>query len=112
MQDRPVEFSTLAAELVFVMLCSMGQLLFAVFLGDVVVNQVTFVEVMRISPRNTPWIVGSFLLASGIAVVIFGSLADLTNKKWLVVALFGWLTIWNLVGTFSVQPSLCLVLRG
>lgn len=109
MQTKPAEFTTLAAELVFVTLCSMGQLLFAVFLGDAVVNQVTFLESMEIPAENTPWIVGSFLLASGIAVVIFGSLADLANTKWMMVAFFGWLTIWNLIGVFSIQPSLAVL---
>ncbi|PGG95661.1 hypothetical protein AJ79_09931 [Helicocarpus griseus UAMH5409] len=106
MQQKPTEFSTLAAELVFVTICSMGQVLFAIFLGDVVVNQVTLLESMKLPAENTPWIIGSFLLASGIAVVIFGSLADLTNPKWLMVTLFGWLTVWNVVGVFSIKPSM------
>lgn len=109
MQGKPAEFSTLTNEFVFVVLCSMGQLLFALFLGDVVVNQVTFLEIMKINPANTPWVVGSFLLPSGITVIIFGSLADLTSPKLLMVASFGWLTVWNLVGVFAVTPSLSIL---
>lgn len=72
MQTKPAEFTTLAAELVFVTLCSMGQLLFAVFLGDAVVNQVTFLESMEIPAETHPgslalsfWPVASPSLFSG-----------------------------------------------
>ncbi|CAG8938048.1 unnamed protein product [Penicillium salamii] len=105
MQPKPAEFTSLAAELSFIMLCSMSQLLYAVFLGDVVVNQLSFLDTLDVNPANTPWLIGSFLLTSGITVIIFGSLADLTNPKWLMIGSFGWLVIWNLVGVFAIQPS-------
>ncbi|PLB47640.1 MFS general substrate transporter [Aspergillus steynii IBT 23096] len=104
-QSKPPELPTLFAEIIFIIVCSMGQLLFAILLSNTLVNQVTLVEALGISGSLSPWLVGSFLLANGISVVISGSLADLTNPKWLTVGAFIWLTIWDLIGVFSIQPS-------
>lgn len=103
--QRPAEFSTLAAECSFVCVCSMGQLLFAIYLAQTFVNQVTLVEALEGSEATTPWLIGSFLAANGVSVVISGSLADLTSPKWIVVGAFVWSAAWNLVGVWSLGPS-------
>ncbi|PYH97033.1 MFS general substrate transporter [Aspergillus ellipticus CBS 707.79] len=108
-QDKPPELPSLWAEICFVIVCSMGQLLFAIFLANTLVNQLTLVSALGISSSLSPWLVGSFLLANGISVVVSGSLADLVNPKWLIVGAFAWLTIWNLVGVFSITPSLMVL---
>lgn len=103
--ERPPEFTTLAAECSFVCVCSMGQLLFAIYLANTFVNQVTLVEALQGSESTTPWLIGSFLVANGVSVVISGSLADLTSPKWIVVGAFVWSALWNLVGVWSLDPS-------
>ncbi|XHG04731.1 hypothetical protein AWENTII_007978 [Aspergillus wentii] len=92
-QGKPPELPTLMAEIVFVIVCTMGQLLFAIFLADTMVNQVNLVDALGNSGSLLPWLIGSFLLTNGISVIISGSLADLTNPKWLTVGAFVWLTI-------------------
>lgn len=101
----PPEFSSQTEECLFVVICSMGQFLFALHLSNAFVNQITFIEALGISASNSPWLVGSFLVANGVSVVISGSLADLINPRWLILTAFLWLAAWNLVGVFSVTPS-------
>ncbi|RAH51175.1 MFS general substrate transporter [Aspergillus brunneoviolaceus CBS 621.78] len=102
----PPELSGFTGELIFILLCSMGLFLFGLFLGNVIINQAVFPHALGVSESNTPWLIGSFLLANGIAVIVSGSLADLSNPKLLMVLGFGWLVIWNIVGVFSIRPSL------
>ncbi|RAK79659.1 MFS general substrate transporter [Aspergillus fijiensis CBS 313.89] len=105
MQSTPPELSNFANEIVFVLLCSMGLLLFGVFLGDVRVNQLIFPRALHVTEGSTPWLVGSFLLANGVAVIIAGSVADLSDPKPPMTLAFGWLVIWNLVLVFSIRPG-------
>lgn len=105
-QGVPPEFPGFAGELIFILLCSMGLFLFGLFLGNVVINQAVFPAKLGVSESNTPWLIGSFLLANGIAVIISGSLADLSNPKMLMILGFVWLVIWDVVGVFSISPSL------
>lgn len=104
-QGIPSEFQSLTSELAFVLVCSMGLLLFGIFLGDVVVNQAVFPHDLGVSEAITPWLIGSFLLANGVTVVISGSLADLSKPKLLMVLGFTWLVIWDVVGVFSIKPG-------
>ncbi|OJJ97240.1 hypothetical protein ASPACDRAFT_46094 [Aspergillus aculeatus ATCC 16872] len=105
MQGTPTDLSSLANEMVFVFLCSMGLLLFGVFLGDVLVNQLIFPRLLRVTEGGTPLLVGSFLLANEVAVIIAGSVADLSDPKPPMTLAFNWLFIWNLVLVFSIHPA-------
>lgn len=104
-QSVPPELGSLWTELVFVLVCSCGQLLFSFLLGSITVTQTVLVEALGISYSQTPWLVGSFLLANGLSVVISGSLADLAPPRMLMVGAFSWLAAWNLIGSFSFTPS-------
>lgn len=113
--EKPPEFSTLAAECSFVCICSMGQLLFAIYLASTFVTQLALIEALQVSESLVPWLIGSFLVANGVSVVIAGSLADLMSPKWLVIGAFVWSAAWNLVGVWSIDPSrlvLYLVVRA
>lgn len=105
-QGIPSEFRGFTGELIFILLCSMGLFLFGLFLGNVVINQAIFPHMLGVSESSTPWLIGSFLLANGIAVIISGSLADLSDPKMLMILGFTWLVIWDVVGVFSIRPSL------
>ncbi|KAE8323896.1 major facilitator superfamily domain-containing protein [Aspergillus sergii] len=102
---KPPELPTLFAEIVFVVVCSVGQLLFAIVLANTLVNQITLIDALGLAGSKSPWLIGSFCLANGVSVVVSGSLADLTNPKWLTVGALVWLTVWNLIGIFSITPS-------
>ncbi|KAL4966930.1 MFS general substrate transporter [Aspergillus stella-maris] len=104
-QGKPPELPSVTAECLFIVICSMGQLLFAALLANTLVNQVTLVSALGISGSLSPWLIGSFLLANGVSVVVSGSLADILNPEWLTVGAFIWLTIWSLIGTFSTTSS-------
>ncbi|KAI9928272.1 hypothetical protein MW887_002305 [Aspergillus wentii] len=69
-QGKPPELPTLMAEIVFVIVCTMGQLLFAIFLADTMVNQVNLVDALGNSGSLLPWLIGSFLLTNGISDLI------------------------------------------
>ena len=82
-----------------------GQLLFAIFMGNTSVVQFQLVEALGIKYSQAPWLIGAFLLANGLSVVVSGSLSDLSGPKSLMVGAFGWLTLWNTIGCFSISPQ-------
>jgi len=104
-RGRPQELSSLSTELVFVLVCSSGQLFFSFFQGNVNVNQQAFRLALGIQNTELPWMVGSYLVALGLSVILSGSLSDLMPPRLVVVAAFVWLTIWNVIGFFSLTPS-------
>jgi MFS family permease len=104
-RGRPKELSSLSTELVFVLVCSSGQLFFSFFQGNVNVNQQAFRVALGIQNTELPWMVGSYLVALGLSVILSGSLSDLMPPRLVVVAAFVWLTIWNIIGVFSLTPS-------
>ncbi|KAL9089041.1 MAG: hypothetical protein Q9159_002759 [Coniocarpon cinnabarinum] len=83
----------------------MGQLLFAINLGNTLVNMFEFVSALGISYSLTPWLTGSFLLPLGLSVVVAGSVSDLSAPKNLIVGSFTWQTVWNIAGFFSISPG-------
>jgi hypothetical protein len=104
-RGRPQELPSLSTELVFVLVCSSGQLFFSFFQGNVNVNQQAFRLALGIQNTELPWMVGSYLVALGLSVILSGSLSDLMPPRLVVVAAFVWLTIWNVIGVFSLTPS-------
>lgn len=101
-QGVPPELGSLPREIVCVSVCSTGQLLFSWLQGDVNVNLYALQHTLSIQATEIPWVAGAFLLALGLSVVLSGSLTDLASPKHLIVAAFVWLTLWNIVGVFSI----------
>lgn len=104
-QGVPPELRNLSAELVFVTVCSAGQLLFSFLLGNINVNQNAFKAKLGLQQGELPWLVGAYLTALGLSVILSGSLTDILPPKLLVVGAFVWLTIWNVIGVFTLTPS-------
>ena len=108
-QGVPPELGSFTAEVIFVLVCSAGLLLFSFFLGDITVNQEECKRALGISNSELPWLMGSFTLPLSLSVVISGSLSDLTPPRALMLGSFAWLTIWNVVGVFSVTPATAIL---
>lgn len=104
-QGVPPELRSFASEIVLVVVCSAGLLLFSFVQGDVLVCQQQIQAVLAIKSTELPWLVGAFTVATGLSVVVSGSLTDLAPPKILIVGAFAWLTAWNIVGVFSLNPS-------
>ncbi|GKZ21948.1 hypothetical protein AbraIFM66951_007284 [Aspergillus brasiliensis] len=104
-QGRPPEISSFGAEIVLIAVCSAGLMLFSFLLGDVLAPQLQFRQALGITNTELPWLVGSFNVANGLSVVVSGSLTDLTPPKALMVGAFLWLSVWNIIGAFSIHPS-------
>lgn len=104
-QGVPPELKTLVSETVFVLVCSMGQLLFSFLMGNVTVDQFKLATALGIKYSQTPWLIGAYLLTNGLSVIVSGSLSDLSGPKSLMVGAFAWLTLWNVVGCFSITPD-------
>lgn len=104
-QGVPPEIHGFASEIVLVMVCSAGLMLFSFLLGDVLVVQQQLRRVLGVKSTELPWLVGAFNTANGLSVVVSGSLTDLTPPKSLMVGAFAWLTVWNIIGVFSLHPS-------
>ncbi|KAK1246597.1 hypothetical protein MKX08_000399 [Trichoderma sp. CBMAI-0020] len=105
-QGVPPELRNLLAEIIFVLVCTAGQVILSLTLGQVVVNQFVFREALGIVPAQTPWLVGSSTLASGLSVIVFGPLADLAPPKPLMVGAFVWEAAWNAVAAAAISPEL------
>lgn len=105
-QGVPPELRNLLAEIIFVLVCTAGQVMFSLTFGQVVVNQFVFREALGIVPAQTPWLVGSSALASGLSVIVFGPLADLAPPKPLMVGAFVWEAVWNAVAGTAISPKL------
>ncbi|KAJ5697766.1 hypothetical protein N7488_011450 [Penicillium malachiteum] len=104
-QGVPPEIRSFTAEIILVMVCSAGLMLFSFFLGDMLIPQDQIKTALGITNTQLPWIVGAFNTANGLSVVISGSLSDLASPRSLMMGAFSWLAVWNLVGAFSLQPS-------
>ncbi|KAI7660336.1 hypothetical protein KC318_g10143, partial [Hortaea werneckii] len=104
-QGRPQELRNLTTEVLFVLICSSGQLLFSFFQGHINVNQREFRVALGMDHAELPWLVGSYLVAVGLSVILSGSIADLVPPRFVMVTAFGWLTAWNIIGVFTLEPS-------
>ncbi|KAJ5713428.1 uncharacterized protein N7483_010609 [Penicillium malachiteum] len=104
-QGVPPEIRSFTAEVILVMVCSAGLMLFSFFLGDMLIPQDQIKTALGITNTQLPWIVGAFNTANGLSVVISGSLSDLASPRTLMMGAFSWLAVWNIVGAFSLQPS-------
>ncbi|KAJ5728153.1 hypothetical protein N7493_004483 [Penicillium malachiteum] len=104
-QGVPPEFNSLTSEMIFVGVCSAGLMFFAFLLGDITVNQEKLRQRLNISNSELPWLLGAYNLPLSLSVIISGSLSDLTPPKMIMVGAFAWLTIWNIVGVWSISPS-------
>lgn len=67
-QGIPPELPNLAAEIVFVVTCSGGQLVSALLIGHVAVTQAVFGDALGISPSQIPWLLGASMLSCGLSV--------------------------------------------
>ncbi|OAA72430.1 Major facilitator superfamily transporter [Cordyceps fumosorosea ARSEF 2679] len=105
-QGVPPELPNLMAEVVFVLVCTAGQLIFSLTLGHITVNQFVLRKALDIAPSQIPWLIGSSSLASGLGVIVFGPLADLAPPKPLMVAAFLWEAVWNAVSALVISPKL------
>lgn len=114
-QGVPPELGTLAREIIFVAVCSSGQLMFVLLLGDVNVNQETFKVALGLKNTELPWLTGAFFVALGLSVILSGSLTDLAAPRWAVMGALTWLTVWNVIGAFTITPSrsiIFFIMRG
>lgn len=104
-QGVPPEIRNFPSEVILIIVCSSGLMLFSFLLGDMLVVQQQLRQALGIKNTVLPWLVGAFNTANGLSVVVSGSLTDLAPPKYLIVGAFAWLTIWNVVGAFSLHPS-------
>ncbi|UZJ51732.1 hypothetical protein CBS101457_001052 [Exobasidium rhododendri] len=112
-QSRPTEIPNLLAEIMFILVCSTGQLLFGFLTGNVAGLQLILVDLLDIPSSQTPWLLGSFLLANGLSVIVSGPVADLYRPKYLICGAFAWQTMWNIIGVFSLHNKyLFFITRG
>ncbi|KAJ5661444.1 uncharacterized protein N7477_009060 [Penicillium maclennaniae] len=108
-QGVPPEIGSFTSEVLFVSVCSVGLLMFAFLAGDITVNQEELKGALNLTNSELPWLLGAYTLPLSLSVVISGSLSDLTPPRMLMVGAFAWMTIWNIIGVFSVKPSMVIL---
>jgi MFS family permease len=112
-QARPPEIPSFTAEVIFILICSTGQLLFGFFQGGCAGLQLILIDRLGIPASQAPWLQGSYLLANGLSVIVSGPLADLLRPKYLMCGAFAWQAMANLIGVFSLSNKyLFFVVRG
>lgn len=102
-QARPAEIRSTLAEILFILVCSTGQLLFGFLQGGTAGLQVVLVDLLGIEVSQTPWLQGAYFLANGLSVIVSGPLADLIAPKYLMCGAFAWQAGANLIGVFSLH---------
>ncbi|XXH05350.1 hypothetical protein Hte_011776 [Hypoxylon texense] len=105
-QGVPPELPNLAAEIVFVLVCTAGQVIFALTYGHANITQTPMRAALGLPATQVPWLLGTQLLASGLSVIVAGSLADLAPPKPLMVGAFAWSAAWHGVAAGAVRPRL------
>ncbi|KAI0893637.1 MFS general substrate transporter [Annulohypoxylon nitens] len=105
-QGVPPELANLAAEVIFVLVCTAGQFIFALTYGHANVAQLQLRTALGLPATQIPWVLGSGLLASGLSVIVAGSLADLAAPKPLMVGAFVWSAVWHAVAAVALSPRL------
>ncbi|KAL7620137.1 hypothetical protein AAE478_009130 [Parahypoxylon ruwenzoriense] len=105
-QGRPPELPSLAAEVTFVLVCTAGQIIFALMFGHATITQTPMRDALGLLPTQTPWLLGSALLASGLSVIVAGTLADLAAPKPMMVGAFLWSSAWHAVAAGAITPRL------
>ncbi|KAK5738190.1 hypothetical protein LTR17_006220 [Elasticomyces elasticus] len=105
-QGVPLELGSLLAEIIFVLTCTAGQFIASMIVGHITVVQTIFREALGVPSTQTPWLIGASLLASGLSVIVSGSLADLAPPKPLMVGAFLWQAAWNVVSAVAIRPDL------
>ncbi|KAJ5889006.1 hypothetical protein N7495_009047 [Penicillium taxi] len=108
-QGIPPELGSFTSEVIFVFVCSAGLMMFSFLLGDITVNQEKFKDALGITNSELPWLIGAYTLPLSLSVVISGSLSDLTPPRMIMVGAFVWLTIWNIVGVFSIHSTTAIL---
>nr|POE86607.1 drug resistance protein [Quercus suber] len=101
-QGIPPELGSLPREVICVLVCSTGQLLFSWLQADVIVNLFALQQALSLRSAELPWVAGAFSVTLGLSVVLAGSLTDLAPPKLLIVAAFAWLTLWNIMGVVAL----------
>jgi MFS family permease len=99
----------MTAEVIFVLVCSAGLLLFSFLLGDITVNQEQFKRALGMQNSELPWLLGAYTTPLSLSVVISGSLSDLVPPRMLMVGAFAWLTAWNVIGALTIRPGLVIL---
>ena len=105
-QGIPPELANLLAEIIFVLVCTAGQVIQSLTFGHITVVQIGFREALGIAPAQAPWLIGSAMLASGLSVIISGPLADLAPPRLLMIGAFLWEAVWNAVTAVAISPRL------
>ncbi|KAJ6127633.1 hypothetical protein N7523_003245 [Penicillium sp. IBT 18751x] len=108
-QGVPPEIGSFTSEVLFVLVCSVGLLMFAFLAGDITVNQEELKRALNLTNSELPWLLGAYTVPLSLSVVISGSLSDLTPPRMLMVGAFAWMTIWNIIGVFSVKPNMAIL---
>jgi MFS family permease len=108
-QGIPPEIGSFTAEVIFVSVCSAGLLMFTFLHGDITVNQEELKRELNLANSELPWLLGAYTVPLSLSVVISGSLIDLTPPRAIMVGAFAWLTLWDVVGVFSVKPSMAIL---
>lgn len=111
-QGRPAALSSLKHELVFVLLCSSGQLWTQINLGNVTVNLLKIQDSLKLDDTQLPWLSGAFSLANGAFVIFFGSLADKIGAKKVFIGGCLWLALWSVIAATSKTAVQLFVSRA
>ncbi|OBT41642.1 hypothetical protein VE00_07650 [Pseudogymnoascus sp. WSF 3629] len=114
-RERPQEFKSLWAEIVFVFSISMSQVLSEYFVSGFTVVLPTVVVELNIPTASSIWPASAFSLAIAAFLLVFGRLGDMYGGYPLYVGGMAWLALWSLVCGFSknaIMLDVCRAMQG
>ncbi|KFY97626.1 hypothetical protein V500_01972 [Pseudogymnoascus sp. VKM F-4518 (FW-2643)] len=114
-RERPQQFKSLWAEVVFVFSISMSQVLSEYFVSGFTVVLPTVAVELNIPTASSIWPASAFSLAIAAFLLVFGRLGDMYGGYPLYVGGLAWLALWSLVCGFSknaIMLDVCRAMQG
>ncbi|KAL2675980.1 major facilitator superfamily-domain-containing protein [Phyllosticta citricarpa] len=109
---RPAIFNSTIQEILFVIVATLGNGMSVLAAGTVVVLTAIVKKDLDMTTAEVTWINGASSLASGSFLLLFGRLADLFGRRFMLIGSMAMYAIFSLAAGFSQSPIQLDILNG
>ncbi|KAK8160291.1 major facilitator superfamily domain-containing protein [Phyllosticta citrichinensis] len=109
---RPAIFSSIIQEILFVLIATLSNSMSVLAAGTVVVMTAIVKKELDMTTAEVTWIIGASSLASGSFLLLFGRLADLFGRRFMLIGSLAMYSVFSLAADFSQSPIQLDVLNG
>ncbi|KAK7540006.1 major facilitator superfamily domain-containing protein [Phyllosticta citribraziliensis] len=109
---RPAIFSSTIQEILFVLIATLSNSMSVLAAGTVVVMTAIVKKDLDMTTAEVTWINGASSLASGSFLLLFGRLADLFGRRFMLIGSLAMYSVFSLAAGFSQSPIQLDILNG